>query len=78
MAGHVCQLRAGGSVWPSDVSPSLCPCLLALPDGAQLSRRFRSRPDATLQSIVYKTVPGLHRDEMQRRQLFYDDKPDAG
>ncbi|XP_043188840.1 polycomb group protein Psc-like isoform X1 [Amphibalanus amphitrite] len=35
------------------------------------------RPDATLQSIVYKTVPGLHRDEMQRRQLFYADKPDA-
>ena len=36
------------------------------------------RPDAILQSIVYKTVPGLHRDEMQRRQLFYADKPNAG
>ncbi|XP_037089296.1 polycomb complex protein BMI-1-like [Pollicipes pollicipes] len=35
------------------------------------------RPDTTLQSIVYKTVPGLYRDEMGRRQQFYRDKPGA-
>ncbi|XP_037089413.1 polycomb complex protein BMI-1-like [Pollicipes pollicipes] len=35
------------------------------------------RPDTTLQSIVYKTVPGLYRDEMRRRRQFYLDKLDA-
>ncbi|XP_043233331.1 polycomb complex protein BMI-1-B-like isoform X2 [Amphibalanus amphitrite] len=43
---------------------------------AQGASAANLRPDATLQSIVYKTVPGLHRDEMQRRRLFYADNQD--
>ena len=49
-----------------------------VPDLAWLSHYLCSRPDATLQSIVYKTVPGLYRDEMQRRRHFYADKLDTG
>ncbi|VDI71322.1 polycomb group RING finger protein 4 [Mytilus galloprovincialis] len=30
------------------------------------------RPDNTLQDIVYKTVPGLFKEEMRRRREFYD------
>lgn len=30
------------------------------------------RPDNTLQDIVYKTVPGLFKEEMKRRREFYD------
>lgn len=30
------------------------------------------RSDKTLQEIVYKLVPGLHQEEMRRRQLFYE------
>ncbi|XP_044738837.1 mucin-5AC-like [Chrysoperla carnea] len=30
------------------------------------------KPDKTLQDIVYKLVPGLHRDEMRRRRQFYN------
>ncbi|KAF0302117.1 Polycomb group RING finger protein 2 [Amphibalanus amphitrite] len=33
------------------------------------------RPDATLQDIVYKLVPGLYRDEMRRRREFYASRP---
>lgn len=33
--------------------------------------RFISRPDATLQSIVYKLVPGLYEKELLRRRAFY-------
>lgn len=29
------------------------------------------RPDATLQSIVYKLVPGLYEKELLRRRAFY-------
>lgn len=32
---------------------------------------YFSRPDKTLQDIVYKLVPELHRDEMRRRREFY-------
>ncbi|XP_018495833.1 uncharacterized protein LOC108864515 [Galendromus occidentalis] len=41
-------------------------------------RVFRSRmdthmlPDHTLQSIVYRVVPGLYEDEMRRRRQFYE------
>ncbi|XP_022691336.1 uncharacterized protein LOC111261803 isoform X2 [Varroa jacobsoni] len=41
-------------------------------------RVFRSRmdlhmvPDTTIQSIVYKTVPGLYANEMRRRRDFYE------
>lgn len=30
-----------------------------------------SRPDATLQAIVYKLVPGLYEKELLRRRAFY-------
>ncbi|XP_059085030.1 polycomb group protein Psc-like [Tigriopus californicus] len=33
------------------------------------------RSDKTLQEIVYKLVPGLHQEEMRRRQLFYEQHP---
>lgn len=29
-------------------------------------------PDTTIQSIVYKTVPGLYANEMRRRRDFYE------
>lgn len=29
------------------------------------------RPDATLQAIVYKLVPGLYEKELLRRRAFY-------
>ncbi|XP_077979049.1 polycomb complex protein BMI-1-A-like [Glandiceps talaboti] len=35
------------------------------------------RADKTLQTIVYKLVPGLYRDEMTRRRTFYESNPDS-
>lgn len=37
-------------------------------------------PDTTLQSIVYKAVPGLFANEMRRRRDFYEprEKPTEG
>ncbi|CAG9860973.1 unnamed protein product [Phyllotreta striolata] len=35
------------------------------------------RPDKTLQDIVYKLVPRLFQNEMQRRRKFYENHPDA-
>ncbi|XP_070565351.1 polycomb complex protein BMI-1-A-like [Ptychodera flava] len=35
------------------------------------------RPDRTLQTMVYKLVPGLFRDEMKRRRDFYAKNPNA-
>lgn len=35
------------------------------------------RFDATIQSIVYKLVPGLYQKELLRRRAFYRQKPDA-
>lgn len=32
---------------------------------------FFIRPDATLQAIVYKLVPGLYEKELLRRRAFY-------
>lgn len=34
------------------------------------------RYDATIQSIVYKLVPGLYQKELLRRRAFYKDRPD--
>ncbi|XP_017768909.1 PREDICTED: flocculation protein FLO11-like [Nicrophorus vespilloides] len=34
------------------------------------------RPDKTLQDIVYKLVPKLFQNEMQRRRQYYSDHPD--
>ncbi|CAH1402692.1 unnamed protein product [Nezara viridula] len=39
---------------------------------------LRVRPDKTLQDIVYKLVPGLFHNEMQRRRDFYKDHPYRG
>ncbi|XP_042905735.1 polycomb group protein Psc [Parasteatoda tepidariorum] len=35
------------------------------------------RSDVTLQDIVYKLVPGLYQNEMQRRREFYSAHPEA-
>ncbi|CAG9831081.1 unnamed protein product [Diabrotica balteata] len=35
------------------------------------------RPDKTIQDIVYKLVPRLFQNEMQRRRDFYDSHPEA-
>ncbi|XP_057671095.1 mucin-2-like isoform X1 [Diorhabda carinulata] len=35
------------------------------------------RPDKTVQDIVYKLVPRLFQNEMQRRREFYDNHPEA-
>ncbi|XP_043188830.1 polycomb complex protein BMI-1-A-like [Amphibalanus amphitrite] len=46
--------------------------------GTQLNKaRLTSalRPDQTLQSVVYKLVPRLFNEEMQRRRDFYQDHP---
>lgn len=37
---------------------------------------FNFRPDATLQAIVYKLVPGLYEKELLRRRAFYKQRPD--
>lgn len=34
------------------------------------------RPDATLQAIVYKLVPGLYEKELLRRRAFYKSRPE--
>lgn len=39
----------------------------------QLSVAF-FRPDATLQAIVYKLVPGLYEKELLRRRAFYRER----
>ena len=39
---------------------------------------FGIRSDKTLQDIVYKLVPGLHKDEMIRRQSFFRNYPPKG
>lgn len=36
------------------------------------------RPDAILQDIVYKTVPGLFKEEMKRRREFYEKIKESG
>lgn len=33
------------------------------------------RYDATIQSIVYKLVPGLYQKELMRRRAFYKQRP---
>lgn len=38
---------------------------------------FVYRPDATLQAIVYKLVPGLYEKELLRKRAFYKSRPDA-
>lgn len=35
-----------------------------------------SRPDATLQSIVYKLVPRLYEKELLRKRAFYRQHPE--
>ncbi|KAJ8957916.1 hypothetical protein NQ318_001913 [Aromia moschata] len=35
------------------------------------------RPDKTLQDVVYKLVPRLFQNEMQRRREFYENHPEA-
>uniref|UniRef100_A0A182MSC5 RAWUL domain-containing protein n=1 Tax=Anopheles culicifacies TaxID=139723 RepID=A0A182MSC5_9DIPT len=35
-----------------------------------------ARPDATLQAIVYKLVPGLYENELRRRRAFYRVHPE--
>lgn len=37
---------------------------------------FYYRYDATLQSIVYKLVPGLYEKELLRKRAFYRERPD--
>lgn len=37
---------------------------------------FTFRPDATLQAIVYKLVPGLYERELLRRREFYKAHPE--
>ena len=39
---------------------------------------IQNRHDKTLQDIVYKLVPGLHKDEMIRRQIFFRSFPPKG
>jgi polycomb group RING finger protein 4 len=34
------------------------------------------RPDATLQAMVYKLVPGLYEKELLRKRAFYKLRPD--
>ncbi|GFQ78026.1 polycomb complex protein BMI-1-B, partial [Trichonephila clavata] len=34
------------------------------------------RSDTTLQDVVYKLVPGLYQNEMQRRREFYAEHPE--
>jgi hypothetical protein len=34
-----------------------------------------SRPDATLQAMVYKLVPGLYEKELLRKRAFYKLRP---
>lgn len=36
---------------------------------------FINRYDATIQSIVYKLVPGLYEKELLRRRAFYKQRP---
>lgn len=36
---------------------------------------FIYRPDATLQAIVYKLVPGLYERELLRKRAFYRSRP---
>lgn len=35
------------------------------------------RYDATIQSIVYKLVPGLYKKELLRRRAFYKERPEV-
>ncbi|ETN61106.1 hypothetical protein AND_007247 [Anopheles darlingi] len=45
--------------------------------GRRWPRRLqRPRPDATLQAIVYKLVPGLYENELRRRRAFYRQHPE--
>lgn len=34
------------------------------------------RPDKTFQALIYKIVPGLYKDEIERRRLFYSLNPE--
>lgn len=42
----------------------------------QIRLFFSFRPDATLQAIVYKLVPGLYEKELLRKREFYSLIPD--
>nr|CAI5818140.1 unnamed protein product [Callosobruchus analis] len=35
------------------------------------------RPDKTIQDMVYKLVPRLFQNEMQRRREFYENRPES-
>lgn len=37
---------------------------------------LHNRYDATIQSMVYKLVPGLYQKELLRRRAFYRQRPD--
>ncbi|KAF6208165.1 hypothetical protein GE061_016616 [Apolygus lucorum] len=51
----------------------ICPICEVAVHNTKLHRSLR--PDKTLQDIVYKLVPGLYRNEMQRRREFYKQHP---
>ncbi|BES87308.1 Zinc finger, C3HHypothetical protein type (RING finger) [Nesidiocoris tenuis] len=51
----------------------ICPICEVAVHTSKLHRSLR--PDKTLQDIVYKIVPGLYRNEMQRRREFYKQHP---
>ena len=52
---------------------SFCPrCEVQLHKGSPLRSL---KPDKTLQDIVYKLVPNLFHNEMQRRRVYYDAHP---
>ncbi|ESN91190.1 hypothetical protein HELRODRAFT_90368 [Helobdella robusta] len=36
------------------------------------------KPDKTLQTLIYRLVPNLLKNEMQRRQTFFDENPYVG
>ena len=48
------------------------------PDSNHNSIFFHARSDPLIQSLVYKTVPGLFQTEMRRRIRFYQGHPEAG
>ncbi|XP_014290555.1 protein suppressor 2 of zeste [Halyomorpha halys] len=52
---------------------SICPICETHVHNTKLYRSLR--PDKTLQDIVYKLVPGLFHNEMQRRRDFYKNHP---
>lgn len=50
-----------------------CPeCHIKLP---QKAYTCRLKYDTSLQSLVYRLVPGLYENEMDRRRKFYENKP---